>query len=121
MPHSKQKLGNYGEQLAVKFLKKIGIEIIEQNYRYGHGEIDIVAKDKKTLVFVEVKYRNNLEFGPPELAVTKSKQKQVRKIAEMYINEKENEVEFEDSRIDVIAILKLPNHDPEINHIVNAF
>jgi hypothetical protein len=39
----------------------------------------------------------------------------------MYINEKENQIEFEDSRIDVVAILKLPNHEPEINHIVNAF
>lgn len=121
MPHQKQKTGNYGEELAVKFLQQNGYEIVEQNYRFGHGEIDIVAKDKNTLVFVEVKYRNNLEFGPPVLAVTKTKQKQVRKIAEMYINEKEKQVKFEDARIDVIAILKLPNHEPKINHIINAF
>ena len=121
MPHQKQKTGNYGESLAVKFLTKNGFEIVEQNYHYGHGEIDIVAKEKDTLIFVEVKYRNNLEFGPPELAVTKSKQKQVRKIAEMYIYEKEKEIEFEDARFDVIAILKLPNHEPKINHIINAF
>lgn len=121
MPHSRQKAGNYGEELAVKFLKQKGFEIVEQNYRFGHGEIDIVAKENNTLVIVEVKYRNNLEFGPPELAITKTKQKQVRYIAEMYVNQKEKTMEFENVRIDVIAILKLPNHEPQINHIVNAF
>jgi len=121
MPHGKQKAGNYGENLAVKFLKQNGYEIIEQNYRFGHGEVDIVAKERDILVFVEVKYRNNLEFGPPELAITKSKQKQVRKIAEMFISQRGKEMDFERSRIDVIAILKLPNEEPRINHIVNAF
>lgn len=121
MPHAKQKTGNYGETLAVKFLKEKGFEIIEQNYRFGHGEIDIVAKERDILVFVEVKLRNNLEFGPPELAISKSKQKQVRKIAEMFIHQKGKEIDFERSRIDVIAILKLPNEQPKINHIINAF
>jgi len=121
MPHGKQKAGNYGENLAVKFLKQNGFDIIEQNYRFGHGEIDIVAKEQDILVFVEVKFRNNLEYGPPELAISKSKQKQVRKIAEMFIHLKGKEIDFERSRIDVIAILKLPNQDPQINHIINAF
>lgn len=121
MAHSKQKKGSYGEELAVKFIKEKGYEIIEQNYRYGHGEVDIVAKDEDTLVFIEVKFRKNLEFGPPELAVTKSKQKQVRKISELFIMDKGEKVEFKDARIDVIAILKFPNEDPQINHIINAF
>jgi putative endonuclease len=121
MPHSKQKKGSYGEELALKFLKEKGFEILEQNYRYGRGEIDIVAMDKNELVFFEVKYRNNLEYGPPEYALTKSKQKQVRKISELYIMEKGDEIEFENARIDVIAILHLPNKNPEINHIENAF
>ncbi|MDZ7766097.1 MAG: YraN family protein [Melioribacteraceae bacterium] len=117
----KTEKGSYGEELAVKFIKEKGYEIIEQNYRYGHGEVDIVAKDKDTLVFIEVKFRKNLEFGPPELAVTKSKQKQVRKISELFIMDKGEKVEFKDARIDVIAILKFPNEDPQINHIINAF
>lgn len=121
MPHSKQKKGSYGEELAVKFLKEKGYEIIEQNYRYGHGEVDIVAMDKKELVFVEVKYRKNLEYGSPEYAVTKSKQRQVRKISELYIMEKGDDIEFDNARIDVVAILNLPGNKPEINHIENAF
>lgn len=121
MPHDKQKKGSYGEELAVKFLTEKGYEIIEQNYRYGHGEVDIIAMDKDELVFVEVKYRNNLEYGAPEYAVTKSKQKQVRKISELYIIEKGDKIEFENARIDVIAILDLPNKQPDINHIKNAF
>ncbi len=121
MPHSKQKKGTYGEDLAVKLLTEKGYTIIERNYRFGHGEIDIVAKENETLVFVEVKYRNNLEFGPPELAVTKAKQKQVRKIAELFIYDNDGKIDFEEARIDVIAILKLPNEDPQINHIENAF
>lgn len=121
MPHSKQKKGNYGEELAAKFLVENGYEILERNYRFGHGEIDIVAKENDTLVFVEVKYRNNLEFGPPELAITKAKQKQVRKIAELFIYQNGDKIQFEEARIDVIAILKLPNESPQINHIENAF
>lgn len=121
MPHSRQKKGDYGEELAVKFLKEKGYQIIEQNYRYGHGEVDIVAKENNTLVFVEVKFRKNLEFGPPELAITKGKQKQVRKISELFIKSKGDKVDFEDARIDVVAILKFPNQDPQINHIKNAF
>ncbi len=121
MPHSKQIKGNYGENLAVKFLKEKGFEIIEQNYRHGHGEIDIVAKENETLVFVEVKLRKSLEYGPPELAINNAKQKQVRKIAERFIYQKGHKIEFEEVRIDVIAILAPQNEKPEIRHIENAF
>jgi putative endonuclease len=119
MPHQKQTIGKVGEDLAEEFLVNKGYEIIQRNYRYGHGEIDIIASDRETLVFIEVKTRNNLEFGPPELAVTKSKQRQIRKIAESYLFEKE--IKDTDCRIDVIGILLIKNQDPHINHIVNAF
>lgn len=116
---NKRKTGNYGEELACRFLKNLGYEIIEQNYHFGHGEIDIIVKDKETLVFVEVKYRKNLEFGPPELSIPISKQKQIRKTAEAYLYEKE--IKDQTCRIDVIAILHLKDSKPQINHILNAF
>jgi putative endonuclease len=116
---NKKETGDRGEQLAVALLKDKNFEIIEQNYRFGHGEIDIIARDKDVLVFVEVKTRKNLEFGPPELAVTKNKQRQIRKIAEMYLVE--NKITDMDCRMDVIAILLKQNLPPEINHIENAF
>jgi len=115
----KKQVGNRGEDIAVNFFSQKGFEIIERNYRYGHGEIDIVVKDGEILVFVEVKTRKNLEFGPPELAITKSKQRQVRKISEAYLVDKN--ISNTDCRIDVVAILLRKNLPPKINHIENAF
>lgn len=116
---NKKKFGDRGEDLAADFLKQNGFDVIKRNYRFGHGEIDIIAKHKEVLVFIEVKTRKNLEFGPPELAVTKNKQRQIRKIAEAYLVE--NEITDLDCRLDVIAILIKKNLPPEINHIENAF
>jgi putative endonuclease len=120
MPNKQKRLlGIKGENLACDYLKEKGYEIVERNYRYSRGEIDIIAKDEDILVFVEVKTRNNLEFGPPELAVTKGKQTQIRKIASAYLYEKE--IEDTICRIDVIAILFKDEKNPKINHIENAF
>ena len=116
-----KELGKAGEEIAVKFLKEKGFEIIERNYRYGHGEIDIIAKDPEDgfTTFVEVKTRKNLEFGEPEYAMTKTKQKQVKKMAELYLYDKG--IEELDCRFDVIAILLQDENNPSINHYVNAF
>ena len=119
MDKYKKHVGDEGEDIAADYLRNHNLEIIERNYRYGHGEIDIIAKDRDILVFVEVKTRGNLEFGPPELAITKSKQRQVRKISEAYLIEKN--ITDIDCRIDVVAILLRKNLPPEINHIENAF
>ncbi len=118
--YNKREFGSKGEELASKFLEKLDYDIVERNYRFGHGEIDIIAKDNKRnhLVFVEVKSRKNDEFGPPELAVTPSKQKQLRKIAAAYLYEKE--INDLDCRMDVIAI-EFQHKPPLINHIENAF
>lgn len=113
------KLGKFGEDLACKLVRDKGFEIIERNYCYKKGEIDIIAKDKEYLVFIEVKTRRNLEYGDPEYGVTKNKMKQIQKIAAAYLYEKEiNDV---DIRFDVIAILAEGNNNPVINHIENAF
>lgn len=115
----RQKIGSFGEDIAVDYLQENFYKVIERNYRYGHGEIDIIAQKDDLLIFVEVKTRKNLEFGAPELAVTKNKQKQIRKIAEMYLIEN-NKFDL-DCRIDVIAILLQKNSNPKIKHIKNAF
>lgn len=119
MSGNKKDVGNRGEELAVNLLKEKKFEIIERNYRYGHGEIDIIAKDGDIMVFIEVKTRKNLEFGPPEMSVTKNKQRQIRKIAGAYLIEKN--IKDVDCRLDVVAILLNKNLPPEINHIENAF
>lgn len=121
MPDNKKSFGDKGEDLAAEFLADKGYEIIERNYRYGHGEIDIIAMDnnRAELVFVEVKSRHNLDYGYPEEQISIGKQKQIRKIAEAYLCEKE--IEGVDCRIDVVAILFQGKKEPYINHIKNAF
>jgi putative endonuclease len=118
---SKKILAEKGEELAAQILTDKGYEIIERNYRFGHGEIDIIANDPnaKCTVFVEVKTRKNLEFGEPEYAITNSKQRQIRKIAELYLFERE--IKELDCRFDVIAILYEDINNPVVNHYVNAF
>ncbi|PIW70229.1 MAG: YraN family protein [Ignavibacteriales bacterium CG12_big_fil_rev_8_21_14_0_65_30_8] len=117
----KKKIGNKGEELAAEFLEKINYKIIEKNYRFGKGEIDIVCEDpnNKNLVFVEVKSRTNLNFGDPIYALTKRKMVQLRKIADAYIYEKK--IDNIDCRFDVVTILYKPKEKPDIKHYINAF
>ena len=121
MTFSTKKTGDKGEELAVEFLESEGYSIINRNYRYGKGEIDIIAKDpeQEGLVFVEVKSRKSLEYGAPENAITRNKIKQLKRIAELYLYEKEiNEILC---RFDVITVMMLPNQKPQIEHFINAF
>ena len=71
---STRLIGNGGELDAVSFLRRRGFAILDRNYIFNHGEIDVVAKDGDVLVFVEVKTRRSTRFGLPEEAVTPAKQ-----------------------------------------------
>lgn len=82
---TKVQVGNYGEEIACKYLQKQGYRILERNYRIRGGEIDIVAKDKDTLVFVEVKTRWSHEYGPPAESMTPWKIKYLLKTAKFYV------------------------------------
>jgi len=116
-----KQFGDEGEEIAVELLEEKGYKIIERNYRFGKGEIDIIAMDPETnyTVFVEVKSRKNLEFGDPVYAITKNKIKQIKRMAELYLYDKEiNEI---DCRFDVITVLLRGKQKPVIEHYVNAF
>ena len=121
MKLDKNELAKRGEDLAAKILEDEGYKIIERNYRFSQGEIDIIAIDPKNncTVFVEVKARQNLEFGAPEYSITKNKQKQIRKLAELYLYDKE--IRELDCRFDVFAILFEDLNNPKVNHYENAF
>ena len=82
---SNTDIGNKGEDLACQILKKNGYKIIERNYRIRGGEIDIVAKDKDTLVFVEVKTRWSHEYGLPSESMTPWKIRSLLKTARFYV------------------------------------
>jgi putative endonuclease len=112
-------LGKLGESIATTFLKGAGFSIVECNFRCVCGELDIVARDGRSIVFVEVKCRRNKVYGPPQLAVTPFKQRQISKAALVWLSKRR--LYDAEARFDVVAIL-LHDHDlPEIEHIRNAF
>ncbi len=119
MATTKQHTGDKGENYACDLLIEKNFKIVERNYRYGHGEIDIIAFDNDVLVFIVVKTRKNLEFGPPISAVTKGKQRQIRKIADAYLIEQN--ISDTDCRFDVVGVLLQGNERAIIDHIENAF
>lgn len=82
---SNTDIGNKGEEIACQYLKKQGYKIIERNYRIRGGEIDIIARDGETLVFIEVKTRWSHEYGPPVESMTFWKIKALLKTAKFYI------------------------------------
>ncbi|MBQ1998054.1 MAG: YraN family protein [Spirochaetales bacterium] len=100
---SNTEKGRTGEELAAEFLSKQGIEIIERNYHTKFGEIDLIGFAKSTIIFIEVKLRNNDNFGTPVEAVTQTKLKRIYKSALLYISENESNYDY---RFDVIAISK---------------
>ena len=107
-------LGYSGEDSAVKFLKAKKYKIVCTNFTCPIGEIDIIAADKKTIVFIEVKTRLTTKFGLPREAVTSFKQNKYRQLAMYYL--KNNNLLDRVARFDVIEVL-----DGQINHIENAF
>lgn len=84
MPHARQRLGSEGESLAVAYLERLGYRTLERNYRTRFGEIDIVADDEGTVVFVEVKTKTGSDFGDPVEEVTLQKQRQIISMGEFY-------------------------------------
>lgn len=112
--------GRLGETYAVEYLIRHGYEILSKNYRKQFGEVDIVAREKGTIVFVEVKTRRSDTFGPPAEAVDGRKQRQLSRIAQDYLlNHQLNDVA---ARFDVIGVtLDQHNRPVTIELIKNAF
>lgn len=115
MPNNTEK-GNFGEKLALDFLRSKGYSILDCNWRFRHLEIDIVASFNNYLVIVEVKMRSNNEFGNPEGFVTRTKQKNLVTAAHQYIIL--NNIDLE-ARFDIISITESPQL--KIEHIKDAF
>ncbi|QSX08714.1 YraN family protein [Alkalibacter rhizosphaerae] len=108
------KIGKAGEEEACGYLKNKGYTIVAQNFRCRHGEVDIVATQGEDLVFIEVKTRNNRNFGRPCEAVGWKKQRHIQKTAMFYLT-KYGSVEM-NVRFDVVEVEK-----EGIHHIENAF
>jgi len=116
---NKRTIGFEFERETVEFLQEKGYEIVKTNFIFGSiGEIDIIARDKDYLVFIEVKYRKDDKFGSPEYSMTPSKIGKIRRVAEAYLYL--NKIQNQNCRFDFIGITK-QNNQLNINHIVNAF
>jgi putative endonuclease len=115
---SNRAAGDFGEEIARRYLIRSGHEIVERNYRTRRGELDLISRLGGTLVIVEVKLRRGTGYGDPLEAVTPRKQQAIRLMTEEYLSEKDPE--FDDLRFDVISIL-LRGERPEITHVENAF
>lgn len=109
--------GTEGEALAEQYLKGKGYSILAKNYRFEKSEIDIIAKQKDSIVFVEVKARTGNRYGFPEEAISDKKKEKLIQGAEAYLLENTLQCPI---RFDVMAITKLGN-SIEIEHIEDAF
>ncbi len=110
----KKLLGRAGEVKATEFLKQKGYKIIKTNFKTYVGEIDVIARDNDTVVFVEVKTRTGTEYGTPAQAVTAKKQEKYYKVASEFLQKEK----LDDCacRFDVVEI-----ENGQINHIIDAF
>ena len=117
-PPERDALGQRGENVAARHLRNLGYTIIVRNFRCNLGEIDIVAKDGKTLVFVEVKTRTADE-PTPEDQVNSPKQHQITKAAKLYLSR--YGIPQPPARFDVIAVIWPDGREPQIRHTPHAF
>lgn len=97
------EIGKIGEKKAIEYLESNGYKIIEKNFKVKFGEIDIIARKKREIIFIEVKTRTNDNFGYPEEAVNKTKLKKIEKVALFYLNSKKINLSY---RFEVLSILK---------------
>lgn len=114
-----KELGFQGEHLALEKIISLGYKVLAKNYTCKLGEIDIIAKDKDTLVFIEVRTKSNKKFGLPQETVNIKKQNKIKKVAQYYLV-KNNLLDFY-CRFDVIGITWQNNCKPQIEIIKDAF
>ena len=112
-------LGDRGENVAAKHLRNQGYKIIERNFRCAMGEIDIIARDGKTLVFTEVKTRTSDDPAMPEEQVNQTKQHQITKAARYFLSRYGTPQPA--ARFDVVAIVWPHGRQPQIRHVPDAF
>lgn len=113
-----KETGKLGEDIAVHYLKQNGYVILDRNFECRQGEIDIIALDKKEIVFIEVKTRTSNKYGAPSEAVNKIKQKHMLQTIKYYLYIRNLSDEF--IRVDVIEVY-INNNVYKVNHIKQAF
>jgi putative endonuclease len=113
------ELGRSGESVALEYLKAKKYKIVEKGFRFLRGEIDIIAYDGRTLVFVEVKTRKSVMFSQPEESITPAKRKQLRKVAQGYLLRRN--IQDVECRFDVLSLTFDDLEGYTVKHISDAF
>ncbi|MCR4434385.1 MAG: YraN family protein [Clostridiales bacterium] len=121
---NKKSFGNEGENIASDFLARSGYTILDRNFRVGKlGEIDIIAREKDYICFIEVKTRSSVNYGVPSEAVNKRKQQSITRLASIYISR--HKLYWHNIRFDVVEVIGNRNQEgvdvQSINLIRNAF
>ena len=114
-------IGRWGEAAAAEFLRKKGYKIVASGYRTRLGEIDLIAENRKTLAFVEVKTRKDAKFAEARDFVGVTKQKKLIAVAKMYLASHETKKEVRLDVIEVYAPEGVETAKPVVNHIEDAF
>ncbi len=119
MTQERRTVGLIGENAASEFLENLGYCIVERNYRCSLGEIDIIARDGKYLVVVEVRTRTDTRFGGPEESITAKKAWRLKRLAEQYLRSVSPVEIF--CRIDLVAVMidRTSYEVKSLNHIRN--
>ncbi|MDR1383339.1 MAG: YraN family protein [Planctomycetaceae bacterium] len=118
---AKDKLGKDGENRAVQFLKRKRYKIVDRNVQFSIGEIDIIAKIQKTLVFVEIKARRTAAYAHPVEAVDAKKRQKIRQMGFRYFHTKKYKHRGFTIRFDIITLIWHENAEPIIEHFTDAF
>ena len=119
MEPTSQTLGLVGEELACHFLEANGYKILLKNYECTLGEIDLIAKENGSIVFIEVKTRRSEAMGAPVESVTHQKRRQIVKTAQYYL--KRYGIKDSPCRFDVVSVLVPPGEETKIEIIKDAF
>jgi putative endonuclease len=115
---TRTSFGRFGEELAVEYLEKQGMTVLDRNYRCSSGEIDIVAAQGPLLVFCEVKSRHTARWGEPSEAVGWRKQQRLHRLAATWLADRRPR--FGELRFDVVSVV-MHEGAPQVTHIPDAF
>lgn len=118
MTHARRRLGDWGENIALKFLLNKGYRLVARNVRTRYGEIDLIVRRGDRIIFVEIKTRSSTGFGHPEESVNPAKQQKIIASAEAYLGAHPDL--DGDWQIDVISILQTPGLLPQVTHFEDA-
>lgn len=121
MPNDKKLLGAFGEDAACRYLRRHGYSILGRNYSCRFGEIDIIARKGKYIVFGEVKLRKNADHGAAMEFVTTAKQRRILATAQLWLMQNPTKLQPRFDVVEVYAPEGLSTRKPEIHHIEDAY